>query len=276
MSLHDTLNTIAPLGHTIIALSSPPHFGDISENPQDDAALWASYLNDISGPIEQRPVILIVPFADIDEALNFTNLVHVKTNFRIVAACYNGAFDQLPEIAACTAAALSDSNDPAVPFNGYQLKGLKPVEDQYKLTWERIESALQKGICMIGTGASGIPEIIRAMSTYQLDPSTGSKDDIVADINGALVLDYTRKVVRAAIKRNGRRKNTVRQRKNLRSLILVELLKLDDAEILQNVRERQNELVVLEDSTDRSRVNVKIPADWVRGMHVIAATLDVY
>ena len=260
--------TIAPLGHTIIALSAAV---DATE-----AINWATYLNNVSDAIEQRPAILIVPFADVDDAQTFAALAPIKTNYRIVAACYNGAFNQIPEIAASVAAALADSNDPAVPFNGYNLAGLKPVDDQYKLTWERTEAALQAGICMIQLGADGVPEIVRALSTYKANPDSGDPDDIVADINGALVLDYTRKVVRIAVRRNGRRKNTARQRKNLRSLILVELLKLEDAEILQNVRERANELLVLEDKTDRSRVNVQIPADWVRGMHVIAATLDVY
>lgn len=263
---------IAPLGHTIIALSAPI----TGELAAQKALEWAEHINAVSGPIEQRPVIVVVPFSLLDDALAFAALAPVKTNFRFVAACYNGAFDQIPQIAASVAAALADSNDPALPFNGYNLTGLKPVQDQHKLTWERIENALQNGVCMIDTGADGVPEIVRAMSTYQANPLNGDPDDIVADINGALVLDYTRKVVRAAIKRNGRRKNTVRERKNLRSLVLVELLKLEDAEILQNVRARANELVVLEDSTDRSRANVKIPADWVRGMHVVAATLDIY
>lgn len=261
--------TIAPLGHTIIALSAPPMEGA-------DSLYWAEYLNNVSGPIEQRPAILIVPFSDVDYAQAFAAQAPVKTNYRIVAACYHGAFDQEPEIAACIAAALADSNDPALPFNGVNLPGLKPVEDQYKLTWGRTEQALQHGVCMIATGADGVPEIVRALSTYQANPENGDPDDIVADINGALVLDYTRKVIRIAVRRNGRRKNTARGRKNLRSLILVELIKLEDAEILQNVRERADELLVVEDRTDRSRVNVQIPADWVRGMHVIAATLDVY
>ena len=264
--------TIAPLGHTIIALSAPITGVDKAAKTLE----WATYLNEVSGAIEQRPAILIVPFSNVDDAQAFAAIAPVKTNYRFVAACYNGAFDQVPEIAATVAAALADSNDPAVPFNGYNLAGLKPVDDQYKLTWDRTETALRAGVCMIATGADGVPEIVRAMSTYQANPANGDPDDIVADINGALVLDYTRKVVRQAVRKNGRRKNTVRQRKNLRSLILVELLKLDDAEILQNVRERANELRVLEDKTDRSRVNVQIPADWVRGMHVIAATLDVY
>ncbi|WP_372404942.1 phage tail sheath C-terminal domain-containing protein [Acinetobacter piscicola] len=264
-----TRQIIAPLGHTIIALSAAPTIGAESLD-------WAQYLNDVSGAIEQRPAILVVPFSDIDQAQAFAEQAPVKTNYRIVAACYHGANDQEPEIAACIAAALADSNDPALPFNGVNLAGLTPVEDQFKLTFERMEAAMRKGVCMIQTGADGVPEIVRALSTYQANPTNGDPDDLVADINGALVLDYTRKVVRQAVRRNGRRKNTQRERDNLRSLILVELIKLDDAEILQNVRQRGKELTVLEDLTDRFRVNVKIPADWVRGMHVVAATLDVY
>ena len=262
-------DTIAPLGHTIIALSAAPAIGSESLD-------WAQYLNEVSGPIEQRPTILILPLSDIDQAQVFAEQAPITTNYRFVAVCDHGANGQEPEIAASIAAALADSNDPALPFNGINLAGMKPVEDQYKLKFERMEAAMHKGVCMIQTGADGVPEIVRALCTYQANPTTGDPDDIVADINGALVLDYTRKVVRQAVRRNGRRKNTVRERDNLRSLILVELIKLDDAEILQNVRQRAKELTVLEDLTDRFRVNVKIPADWVRGMHVVAATLDVY
>ena len=62
----------------------------------------------------------------------------------------------------------------------------------------------------------------------------------------------------------------------MRSIFLAEAIKLDKAEILQNVADRADELTVTEDSTDRYRVNAAIPSDWVRGMHVIAATLNVY
>lgn len=52
------------------------------------------------------------------------------------------------------AAALADSNDPAVPFNGVNLEGVSPVENKYKLTFERQERALKAGVCVIATGAT--------------------------------------------------------------------------------------------------------------------------
>ena len=55
MSLQTTLDTIAPLGHTIIAVSAPPAAGA-------DTTAWIDHLTSVSDSIEQRPAILVVPF----------------------------------------------------------------------------------------------------------------------------------------------------------------------------------------------------------------------
>lgn len=257
---------IAPLGHTIIALSSPP----------DNIAAWVDHLNMMSNAIEQRPAILVVPFTNVDDATTFAAQANVKTSYRIVAVCYHGATGQAPEIAGAMAAALADSQDPALPFNGVNLGGVTAVADEYKLTFERMERALNAGVCMIQTGADGIPEIVRAVSTYRTNPDTGLDDDIMLDINGALTIDYVRKVMRTAASKQRRRKNTAAQRRNLRSIFLTEAIKLDKAEILQNVEATADQLTVTENTTDRYRVDARIPSNWVRGMHVIATTIDVY
>ncbi|MDA0698162.1 MAG: phage tail protein [Proteobacteria bacterium] len=262
-------DTIAPLGHTIIALSAPP------DSP---AALadWIDHLNSVSDAINQKPAILVIPFSNIEDAEDFAAQATVETSYRVLCVCYHGANGQEAELAAAMAAALADSADPAVPFNGVNLGGITPVEDQYRLTFERIELALNRGVCMIDTGADGKPEIVRAVSTYRINPDSGIDDDLMLDINGALITDYTRKVIRADLAKERRRKNTAAQRRNVRSIILKRLTQLDDAEILQNVRARADELTVTEHPTDRYAVKAKIPADWVRGMHVIDGTLDVY
>lgn len=267
--LDATIEQIEAFGHTIIALASAPAVGDSTE-------AWVDHLGFVSGEIEQRPAILVVPFTDIEAAEAFAAQASVETSYRIVAACYHGATNQEAEIAGAVAAILADSNDPALPFNGVKLQGVEAVDTQYKLTFERQERAMKAGVCIITTGHDGKPEILRALSTYRKNPTTGLTDDLMLDINGALTIDYFRKVIRNALAREPRRKNTAANRRNVRSIILAEAIKLDDAEILQNVKERKDELTVTEDATDRYRVNAKIPADWVRGMHVVAATLDVY
>ncbi|TCM61864.1 tail sheath protein [Acinetobacter calcoaceticus] len=269
MSLQTTLDTIAPLGHTIIALSAPPALGD-------DSKAWIDHLDFVSGAIEQRPAILVVPFSDIEKAEAFADQVQVKSSYRVVAVCYHGATGQEPELAAATAAALADSNDPAVPFNGVNLGGVKAVADEHKLIFERVERALNKGVCMIQTGADGKPEIVRAVSTYRMNPETGEPDDIMLDINGALTIDYVRKVMRTATSKERRRKNTAPARRNVRSILLTQALKLEKAEILENVTTTANQFTVTQDEHDKSRANAQIPCYWVRGMHVLASTLYVY
>ncbi|HFF9387013.1 TPA: phage tail sheath C-terminal domain-containing protein [Acinetobacter baumannii] len=269
MSLQTTLDTIAPLGHTIIAVSAPPAAGA-------DTAAWIDHLTSVSDAINQKPAILVVPFSDIEAAEAFADQAPVKTNYRVICPCYHGATGQEPEIAAAIAAALADSNDPALPFNGVNLGGLTPVADEFKLTFERMEAAMNKGVCMIETGADGKPEIVRAISTYRMNPDSGESDDLMLDINCVLIVDYTRKVVRQDLKKERRRKNTAAQRRNIKSIISARLIQLEDAEILENVRESLDEIVVTPDATDQYRVNVKAPTHLVRGMHVIGTTLDIY
>lgn len=267
--LDATIEQIEAFGHTIIALASAPEAGD-------DTEAWIDHLNFVSGSIEQRPTILVVPFTDIEDAEAFAAQAPVETSYRVVTVCYHGATGQEAEIAGAVAGIFADSNDPALPFNGVKLQGVEAVDTKHKLTFERQERAMKNGVCMIVTGYDGKPEILRAVSTYRKNPTNGMADDLMLDINGALTIDYTRKVIRNALSKEPRRKNTAAKRRDVRSVILAECKKLDDAEILQNVSEMKDQLTVVEDGTDRYRVNAKIPADWVRGMHVIAATLDVY
>lgn len=266
--LDDTLDIIAPLGHTILALDAAP--------VGDDTEALIDHLEFVSGAIEKKPAILVVPFTDIEAATTFAAQAAVETSYRVVAACYHGATGQDAQIAGAMAAALADSNDPALPFNGVTLEGVAAVDDQYKLTFERQERALKAGVCVIATGVDGKPEIVRAVSTYRKNKDTGESDTLMLDINAALTIDYTRKVIRQELSKQPRRKNTAAQRRHVRSVILAQLVKLDDAEILKNVKERADELTVTADPIDDYRANAAIPADCVRGMHVIAGTLNVY
>jgi len=57
---------------------------------------------------------------------------------------------------------------------------------------------------------------------------------------------------------------------------MTEALKLEKAEILENVTATADQLTVTQDNTDKSRANAEIPSHWVRGMHIVATTLNVY
>ena len=109
--LDATLEVIEPLGFTILATDTAPTVGD-------DTMAWTDHLNFVSDAIEQRPAILVIPFTDIDDATAFAEQAPIETSYRVIIACYHGATGQEAEIAGAMAAALADSNDPAVPFNG--------------------------------------------------------------------------------------------------------------------------------------------------------------
>lgn len=68
-----------------------------------------------------------------ETATLFAAQANVETSYRVIAVCYHGATGQEAEIAGAMAAALADSNDPAVPFNGVNLGGVSAVEDRFKL-----------------------------------------------------------------------------------------------------------------------------------------------
>ncbi|MFW2176661.1 MULTISPECIES: phage tail sheath C-terminal domain-containing protein [unclassified Moraxella] len=263
-----THQILSPLGHSIIALSKP-----ITDEKEANA--WVEYLDFVSSATEQKDAILIVPFSDIDQATTFAQFAKVKACYRVVAVCYHGATGFEPELSAGIAGAISAELDPAVPFNGIKLPNLPVVTADKRLTRTRIEQALNKGVAVVALDAQDDPAIVRLISTYQVNEQ-GSPDDLLLDINGALILRYVRQDIRTAIMANPRRKNTEATRKDLRSQMLSRCLKLEQAEILQNVTNRQKELTVVQDTHDKTRANARIPADWVRGMHIVAVTLDVY
>lgn len=267
-SFQEMLDHIAPRGHTLIVLDKPITSADVAQQ-------WRAYIEQVSDRVEQRGAVLIVPFSDIAQAEAFAAMPAVKSCWRMVAVCYHGALGQEPELGAGLAGVLSSQSDPAVPFNGLKLPGVVAPDPKYTLTRERVNRALNAGVTIVKTGADGVPEVVRVVTTYQVD-SKGAPDDLLLDVNGPLVLDYVRVVMKRAAELEPRRKNTEQSRRELRSLFLAEAIKLEEAEILQNVNARANALTVVEDPNDRTAVKARIPADWVRGMHVINVDLDVY
>lgn len=261
--------TLAPFGHSIIVLDAPITL-------EADANNWVDHLNFVSSKTEQNDAILIVPFDDVDDATAFANFAAVKTCYRIIAVCYHGAIGFEPELAASIAAIIASESDPALPFNGCKLPALPVVEGSLRLTKTRIEQALHEGVAMVSVGHDNKAEIVRLISTYRTNAVTGAEDDLLLDINGALVLRYVRRDLRTAAAANPRRKNTSAARRDLRSLFLDRCLKMDNAEILENVKATKEQLTVNQNLTDKTAVDARVPSSWVRGMHVINTTLDVY
>ncbi|HFS8922760.1 TPA: phage tail sheath C-terminal domain-containing protein, partial [Citrobacter freundii] len=60
------------------------------------------------------------------------------------------------------------------------------------------------------------------------------------------------------------------------SELLDVLLKLEELEIVENVMANRADLIAEKDSQDANRLNARIPADVVNGLHVFAGRIDLY
>jgi phage tail sheath gpL-like len=96
------------------------------------------------------------------------------------------------------------------------------------------------------------------------------------DITTIRTLDYVRKACRERISlRFPREKLSSRTAPKVRSELIDVLLKLEDLEIVEEVKANLPGLVVERDSQDPNRLNAAIPTDVVNGLHVFAGRIDL-
>ena len=89
-------------------------------------------------------------------------------------------------------------------------------------------------------------------------------------------LDYVAKAVREHIElRFPREKLSTRTGPKVRSEILDVLRGLGDLEIVEEVAAKADGVICERDLQDPNRLNARIPADVVNGLHVFAAVIDL-
>lgn len=89
-------------------------------------------------------------------------------------------------------------------------------------------------------------------------------------------LDYTRKACRERISlRFPREKLSTRTIAKVESELYDVLIKLEEAEILENVEANKAKLQVQKNGKDPNRIDCVVPADVVNGLHVFAGRIDM-
>ena len=137
------------------------------------------------------------------------------------------------------------------------------------------ESALYNGCTPLEVGPGEKVQIVRAITTYTRDPQ-GVDDIALLDLTTIRTLDYIRKACRERISlRFPREKLTNRTSAKVRSELIDVLYKLEELEIVEEVKPNLPGLLVERDSQDPNRLNAKIPADVVNGLHVFAGRIDL-
>lgn len=251
-------------GHNLIAI------------PFDTAtALTAlrTHLELVGSPMEQRDALGFAGTAGTLAAA--TALASTNNSGLISLAWHQGSERSAAQIAAGYASVVGSEEDPARPLNTLEIAGLDvtAIADQPGRTEQ--ENALYNGITPLEVGPGGRVQIVRAITTYTLDPQ-GVTDVSLLDLTTMRTLQYTRKACRERIAlRFPREKLSTRTAAKVRSELLDVLYKLEELEILEEVDANKPALLVERDLQDANRLNAKIPADVVNGLHVFAGRIDL-
>lgn len=179
------------------------------------------------------------------------------------------------EIAAAYSAVKAFEEDPARPLNGLELKGIDAPPVSMRIGRTEREGALHNGVTPIKVGPGERVQIVRAVSTYTLNPQ-GVLDPAWLDLATICTLDYVRFALRQRLAlRFPREKATAAVQKKIRSEVIDVLRRLEELEIVENVEANLPGIIVEPDSQEAGRVNIRIPCDVVNGLHVIASVIDL-
>jgi len=232
-----------------------------------------THLDSVSGPMEARPAVGVYA---LDTALGTaTTLAPTINSGRICGALLRGTKSPSYEIAAALTAVFASEEDPARPLNTLALTGIAAPDIPNRLSRTEQESCLANGVLPLEVGPGEVVQIVRAITTYTEDPQ-GIADIALLDVTTIRTLDYARLAWRTRIAlRFPREKLSSKTPPKVRSELLDVSYKLEELEILEDIDQWKDMLLVERDLQDPNRLDAKIPADVVNGLHVFAARIDL-
>lgn len=240
---------------------------------QDALTALRTHLDFVSGPLEQRGAVGVSGWS-ASLATGIT-LASSLNSGRITLGWHNGSVMLPAEIAAAYGAVIASEEDPARPLNTLAMAlDVTAITSRPGRTEQ--ESALHNGLTPFEVGPGDTVQIVRAISTYTRN-ATGVDDVSLLDLTTIRTLDYVRKACRERISlRFPRNKLSTRTPPLVESELYDVLLKLEELEIVENVEANKDRLIVERDSQDSNRIDARIPADVVNGLHVFAGVIDLY
>lgn len=245
-------------------------------SPMDDVV---DHLDAVSDGTEQRPGVAV---AALDDTLsNATTLAGNLNHARVVLAWLEATESWPPEVAAAYGALLAGEPDLALPLNTLALPMLHvPVVASRPLRSE-LAVALANGVAPLVVEQNEV-RVLRAISTYLTD-SGGSADSTFLDIQTVRVADYVRRSVRERLStRFARAKiaavahtETTTDPDAIRAEVIDVLQRLERIDYVEAVEDNLAGVLVERNEGDPTRVDIRVPADVVNGLHILAARIDV-
>ncbi|MGK3122913.1 phage tail sheath subtilisin-like domain-containing protein [Candidatus Pantoea formicae] len=231
-----------------------------------------THLDSVSGPMEQRGAVGVAGWpASLATGITLADSLN---SGRITVGWHNSSVLLPAEIAAAYGAAIASEEDPARPLNTLTM-ALDVTDITSRPGRTEQESALHNGLTPFEVGSGDVVQIVRAITTYTQN-SSGVDDVALLDLTTIRTLDYVRKACRERIAlRFPRSKLSSRTPPLVKSELYDVLLKLEELEILEAVEDNKDGLIVERDSQDVNRLDARIPADVVNGLHVFAGRIDL-
>lgn len=263
-SVRDALTAVFAAGHQVIAVPWT-----------DETTLRAlrEHLAATGDAMEKRGAVGVAGWAGT--LATGTTLVGKSNDGRTTVGWHPGSVCLQAEIAAGYAAVIASEEDPARPYNGLEIVGLDVTPLTSRAGRREQENALHNGLAPLEVGPGDKVQIVCAISTYTKS-ANGTDDPALLDITTMRTLDYARKAWcdRIAL-RYPRDKATERNRRGVRSELLDVALKLEEEEIIENVMAMKDALIV-DKGEEPGTFRAQIPCQVVKGLHVIAARIDLY
>jgi phage tail sheath gpL-like len=263
-TLTDTLAAVFAAGHHVIISAW---------NDQTSLTALRTHLNSVSNGLEMRGAVGVYGYTGT--LANATTLAGQINSGRITGALLPSSVSLPYEVAAAYGAVIAFEEDPARPLNTLELVGIVPNPLVNRLSRTEQEACLYNGITPLEVGPGEKVQIVRAITTYTLDPQS-IPDIALLELMTIRIMDYVRRAVRERVALNHPRdKKTARVKRKIRSTIITVLFQLEELEIIENVEENLDGVIVEDDLQDPNRVDAKIPVDVVNGLHVFAARIDL-
>jgi len=242
-------------------------------NDQTSLEAVSDHLDSVSGPLEQRPGRGV--YATTGTLAAATTLAGQINSGRMNHVFLRATRSISYEVAASYGAVMAFEEDPAMPLNTLELDGIHAPAIDQRLSRTEQESCLHNGVSPLEVGPGETVQIVRAITTYTLD-AQGIEDVSLLDTTTIATLDYVRKACRERVAlRFPRAKLSSKTPDRVRNELIDVLLKLEELEIVEEVAANLDGLLVERDLQDANRLDAKIPADVVNGLHVFAGRIDL-
>lgn len=251
----------------------------VSLNDATSMGKLKTHLEEVSGPLEQRPGLGFVGFRGA--LADATTLTDGVDDGRVTFFHLRGTRSLSFEIAAATAAVIAAEEDVAVPLAGSTIAGLHAPVVAQRFTRTEQETLLANGVAPLEVGSGERVKLVSWVTTFQTNEE-GNPDETLLYGNTLRVLDAFRMRWRARMAdRFGagapgtNRKLITKNLEKIRGETIALMFEMEGEELLRDTDDVKDDVVAVESTSAQSRIDVVIPSRVVPGLRIVTGTFNL-